>query len=281
MPHAALIRKTDVTPDYFISVVENIQQRKSAEADIYRINAHLEQRVIERTAELTAANQELDSFAYAISHDLRAPLRAMVGFSQALEEDFGRQLQGEAKLFLNQIEIAGHKMNELVDGLLALSRSTRGEIEHVMVDLSTMAKRQLAELAQDESERKVTIKVETDPQTHGDTGMIEVVMRNLLSNAWKYSGQTAAASIRVYAEEWQGQQYLLCRRPRRRFRHGPRQPPVPALPASAPAGRIPGIGLATVKCNMHRHGGIIEARGKPGKGTTFCFSLAAALTGVT
>ena len=274
----ALVRKTDGTPDYFISVVEDIQQRKSAEADIQRINAHLEQRVIERTTELTAANQELDSFAYAVSHDLRAPLRAMSGFSQALQEDYGSQLQGEAKLFLNQIDIAGYKMNELVDGLLALSRSTRGEFEHVMVDLSAMAKRQLAELAQGEPERKVTIKVESDLQTHGDAGMIEVVMRNLLSNAWKYSSQVAAASIRVYAEERQGQQYLCvadngagfdmahANRLFQPFQRLHRQEEFPGI----------GIGLATVKRIVHRHGGVIEARGEPGKGATFCFTLTTA-----
>ena len=275
----ALVRKTDGTPDYFISVVEDIQQRKSAEADIQRLNAHLEQRVIERTAELTAANQELDSFAYAVSHDLRAPLRAMSGFSQALQEDYGDQLQGETKLFLKQIDIAGHKMNELVDGLLALSRSTRGELQHDVVDLSAMAERLLAELAQGEPERKVTIKVESDLQTHGDARMIEVVMRNLLSNAWKYSSQAAAASIRVYAETRQGEQYfcvadngagfdmVYASRLFQPFQRLHRQEEFPGI----------GIGLATVQRIVRRHGGVIEARGLPGKGATFCFSLAAAM----
>jgi len=279
----ALVRKTDGTPDYFISVVEDIQQRKSAEADIQRLNAHLEQRVIERTAELTAANQELDSFAYAVSHDLRAPLRAINGFSQALQEDYGSQLPGEARQYLDQIDIAGRKMNELVDGLLALSRSTCGELEHDVVNLSAMAECQLAELAQGEPERKVTSKVDSGLRAHGDARMIEVVMRNLLSNAWKYSGQTAAASIRVYAEERQGQQYFCvadngagfdmahASRLFQPFQRLHRQEEFPGI----------GIGLATVQRIVHRHGGVIEARGEPGKGATFCFSLAAALTRVT
>lgn len=127
--------------------------RREAEAateEIRRLNASLEQRVLERTAELSAANQELDAFAYAVSHDLRAPLRAMSGFSQALEEVFGDQLSGEAKNYLAQISLASRKMSELIDGILTLSRSTRGEMRRDPVDLGEMASRLLQQLAQAE-----------------------------------------------------------------------------------------------------------------------------------
>lgn len=108
----------------------------------------MERRVAERTAELTAANRELDAFAYAVSHDLRAPLRAMNGFRSALVEDFGRQLPDEALAHLDRIGQASRTMGELIDGLLALSRSPRGEILHDKADLSALAERLLAELAQ-------------------------------------------------------------------------------------------------------------------------------------
>jgi signal transduction histidine kinase len=194
-----------------------------------------------------------------------------------LQEDYSNPLLGEARQYLDQIDISGRKMIELVDGLLALSRSTCGELEHDVVDLSAMAERQMAELAQGEPERKVTSKVDSGLQTHGDARMIEVVMRNLLGNAWKYSGQAAAASIRVYAEARQGQQYfcvadngagfdmVLASRLFQPFQRLHRQEEFPGI----------GIGLATVQRIVHRHGGVIDARGEPGKGATFCFTLAA------
>ncbi|MFD2273837.1 histidine kinase dimerization/phospho-acceptor domain-containing protein [Undibacterium arcticum] len=117
-------------------------------------NEKLAQRVEERTAELKAANQELDSFAYAVSHDLRAPLRAMIGFSQALIEDLGEQLSDDARVDLDQINIASLRMGELIDGLLVLSRSTRAELRHEAIDLSGMADGILADLAHADPQRK-------------------------------------------------------------------------------------------------------------------------------
>ncbi len=254
---------------------EDITAYKQAEDEIRHLNAVLEQRVIERTAELTAANQELDSFAYAVSHDLRGPLSAMSGFSQALIEDFGNQLQGEAKVYMEQIDIAGHKMGELIDGILALSRSTRGELHRNPIDVTALATSLFEELARNEPERKVEWHVEAGLMATGDARMVEAVLRNLLGNAWKYTGKTAVPVIRVFSGELDGHKGFCVAdngagfemahivRLFKPFQRLHRQDEFPGL----------GIGLATVQRIIHRHGGSIRAEGKPGGGAIFCFTL--------
>ena len=259
----------------FVAIFENVTERKQAEEKIKQLNVNLEQRVAERTAELTAANQELDSFAYAVSHDLRGPLRAMSGFSMAIIEDYGNQLQGEAKIYLDQIEIASRKMAELIDGILALSRSTRGELHHDSIDISALATGLLEELKHGDPERKIEWHVEQNLRAKGDARMIEAVFRNLLSNAWKYTGKTDTPVIRVIANEVEGQQGFCVadngagfdmahtKQLFKPFQRLHRQDEFPGL----------GIGLATVQRIIHRHGGKIRADGKLGAGATFCFTL--------
>ncbi len=256
-------------------IARDITDKKLAEAKIQELNASLEQKVIERTAELTATNHELDSFAYAVSHDLRAPLRAMNGFSRALIEDYGGQLQDEAKVYLEQIDLASRKMNELVDGLLVLSRSTRGELRHDAVDLTALSEQLLFELRRNDPGRQVESRVEPGLQAHGDSRMIEAVMRNLLGNAWKYTIRATAPVIRVYSEEQDGERRFCvadngagfnmahANRLFQPFQRLHRQDEFPGI----------GIGLATVQRIVGRHGGIIEARSEPDKGAVFCFTL--------
>jgi len=259
----------------FIAIVRDITERKQAQDEILRLNFDLERRVINRTAELTAANRELDSFAYAVAHDLRAPLRAMSGFSHALQEDYGHQLQGEAMTFLDQISLASSKMSDLVDGLLTLSRSTSGGLQYDSVDISALSERLLAELARSDHERHVKVEVEAGLQAQCDARMLEAVMRNLLGNAWKYTAHVAEPSIRVYAEERDNARFFCvadngagfdmahANRLFKPFQRLHRQDEFPGI----------GIGLATVQRIVNRHAGAIEARGELGKGATFCFTL--------
>lgn len=261
---------------------EDITRDKEAEIEIRRLNADLEQRVLERTAELTAANTELDSFAYAVSHDLRAPLRAMNGFSRALQEDYGAKLDGEAKLYLDQIGIASQKMSDLIDGLLTLSRSTRNQLEREPIDITALAGRILAELAEAEPARTLAWQVEPGLTVQGDPRMVGVVMQNLLDNAWKYTARTAKAEIKVYAEEnGRGRVCVADNGAGFDMSHAVKLfQPFQRLHRQEEFTGI-GIGLATVQRIVRRHGGTIEAEGAPGRGARFCFTLADPATTTT
>ncbi|MDR2550438.1 MAG: PAS domain S-box protein [Desulfobulbus sp.] len=254
---------------------EDITRFKEAEEEVHRLNADLERRVVERTAELTAANRELDSFAYAVSHDLRAPLRAMNGFSRALIEDHGGQLQGEARMFLEQIIAGSRKMGELIDGLLTLSRSIRGPMRRQRIDLVEMSVRLLSEMAGNEPERKVRWEVDPELVVQGDASMIEAALRNLLANAWKYTSRREEALIRVHVAHDSEATWICV------SDNGAGFDPSHAGKLFQPFQRLHrqeefpgiGIGLATVQRIIHRHGGTITASGRVDAGAIFCFSL--------
>ena len=271
----ALVRDAHGAPDYFISVVEEIEARKQAEEEIRYLNTGLERRVEERTAELKAANQELDSFAYAVSHDLRAPLRAMGGFSQALLEDYGPTLPEEGQRYLDEIGTASRKMGALIDGLLQLSRSTRGELRRDSIDLSGMAGSIRDELERQEPGRRVAWQIEEGLAAHGDARTITAVMQNLIGNAWKYTAATDKPLVRIFAEQdgamrWfriadngAGFDMRHAEKLFKPFQRLHRQDEFPGI----------GIGLATVQRIIHRHGGDIRAEGRIGEGATFSFTL--------
>jgi len=254
-----------------------VTERVESENLIRGLNADLERRVEARTAELRAANRELDSFAYAVSHDLRTPLRALSGLTGALHEDYGERLDDEARDYLDEIGRASRRMADLVDGLLVLSRTVRGEMRRDRVDLTGLAREVLAELGRSDPERRVDGQVEPDLTAAGDARMIDAVLRNLIGNAWKYTAGRERAEIRVFAGSRQGQR-IYCvadngagfdmahaARLFQPFQRLHRQDEFPGI----------GIGLATVQRIVHRHGGEVWGEGRPGQGATFSFSLPA------
>ncbi|WP_372656382.1 PAS domain S-box protein [Hydrogenophaga sp.] len=259
----------------------DITERRRAEAEVQNLTATLEKRVADRTAELSLANQELDSFAYTVSHDLRAPLRAMEGYSQILVSEYGDRLTDDAKNCLQQITAASEKMSGLIEGILALSRSARDELRLDTVDLSELASRRLAELARSDPSRQVNCSVQPGLQVTGDARMMDALITNLVSNAWKYTGKTEAANIHFFARSDEGRTWFCM------ADNGAGFDPAYAEQLFQPFQRLHqedqfpgiGIGLATVQRIVQRHGGNIVAEAAPGQGATFSFTVASAATG--
>ena len=253
------------------SLEQEIDKRKKAGERIEHLNLELNSTV----SQLQSANEELEAFAYSVSHDLRAPLRAIDGFSEALAEDYGDKLEVEGRTFLAEIGYGSRRMGQLIDGLLTLSRSTRGQMRRDRVDITAMADRIRAELERLEPRRLVDWQIETGLSGRGDERMIEVVMRNLIDNAWKYTGVTAEPFIRIYGENNDGVRFFCVadngagfdmaytEKLFQPFQRLHRQDEFPGI----------GIGLTTAKRIVHRHGGMIHACGTVGKGATFRFSL--------
>ena len=253
----------------------DITALKRAEEENRRLHAELEQRVKERTAQLEAANRELESFSYSVSHDLRAPLRHIEGFTSILMEDCDEVLNETARGYLKRVINATRRMDELVDALLRLSRYTREYMTFEQVDLSTMAQEIMGEFIRNDPERKVTVTIQEGLRAMGDMRLLRVVMENLLGNAWKFSGKTDEGVIEFGREEREGRRVYFVRDNGAGF-------------DMAYAGKLfnafqrlhgtdefegTGIGLATVRRIIHRHGGEVWADSAPGRGATLLFTL--------
>jgi signal transduction histidine kinase len=253
-----------------------IRERKTAEDEIRRLNHLLERRVDERTRQLEASNMELESFSYSVSHDLRAPLRSIDGFSRILLGSCDAKFEDEERALFQRILAATGRMNELIDDLLNLSRVTRTAIRSEQVDLSALAIRIAGSLRNDHPESKVHFVIEPGITASCDSHLVEVALGNLLENAWKFSSRAPEACVEFGSTSINGERVLFVRD------NGAGFDPAYKSKLFAPFQRLhrqeefpgTGIGLATVSRIVHRHGGWITAESQPGKGATFFFTLA-------
>lgn len=255
---------------------QEIHERLRAEEAVHALNAELEQRVDERTAQLEASNKELEAFCYSVSHDLRAPLRAIDGFSQALLEESHAQLDAQGQRYLTRVRAASQQMGALIDALLTLSRLTRQELRSTTVDLSAYAQSIAEELQTTAPQRQVAWHIAPDIMASGDPRLLRIVLVNLLENAWKYTSKCAHACITfdTFLQEDQvvyrvrdngaGFDMAYVNKLFGAFQRLHRTEDFAGL----------GIGLATVARIVQRHGGRVWADGAVEQGATFAFTLA-------
>jgi PAS domain S-box-containing protein len=235
----------------------------------------LEQRVAQRTAELTTANRELARFSYSVSHDLRAPLRSINGFSLALLEDYANVLDEEGQKYLQRIRAATERMGDLIDDLLTLAQVTRTQMEHQVVDLSSIAKSISEDLQANQPDRQVEFQIQEGAIVKGDASLLRVVLENLLDNAWKFSGKCQSARIAFSFRDENSERICSV------SDNGAGFDMAYVEKLFHPFQRLhrpdeftgTGIGLATVRRIIERHGGRIWAEGEVNKGATVTFTL--------
>jgi PAS domain S-box-containing protein len=276
----------ETRPPYIIKMAKNrlhatarligsMIETKQAEAKIIKSNTELEQRVKDRTIELEAVNKELASFAYSISHDFRAPLRALDGFSASLTDKYSEQLDEQGLHYLDRIRNAAIYMSDLIDDLLELSRITRAKLKEQEVDISHLSKEILKDLLEAEPERRVKVEVAQGLSAKGDIALLKSTLENLIGNAWKYSSKEAQAEIEVGRTTIDGGETFFIRDNGVGFNMAYADKLFGAFQRLHRADEFPGtgIGLATVQRIINRHGGQIWAESAVGKGATFYFTL--------
>lgn len=256
---------------YFDGIVEDISARKDSERHIQQLNEQLQA----RAGELEAINHELEAFSYSVSHDLRAPLRAMDGFSRTLLTDYANRLDDKGRDRLERIRAAAQRMAALIDDLLGLSRISRTELKREAIDLTRIAGEIVAQLQQQDPERSVRFSAPETLVTEGDPRLLQVAMDNLLGNAWKFTGQRADAAIELGLHYNAGEPVYFVRDNGAGFDMAYADKLFGAFQRLHDTREFSGtgIGLATVQRVIHKHGGRIWAESAPDEGTIFYFTL--------
>ncbi|MBT0960144.1 PAS domain-containing protein [Denitromonas iodatirespirans] len=275
-PHVFTIIKVDLHGvSHLVGVGVDISERQAAEREIRALNTALETRVRERTAELSAANDELESFSYSVSHDLSAPLRGIDGFSRMLEEDYRPQLDQNALDYLQRIRSATQRMQQLIDDLLKLSKVTRDQMRRASFNLTDLVRDIETELRDEYLEHPVSLTVPDTLPVRGDRNLLRIMMSNLMRNAWKFSTRNPSPAVTIGCLQQDGETVyfvqdngagfdmryagkLFCA-----FQRLHRDTDYPGT----------GIGLATVSRIVHRHGGRVWADAQVDRGASFFFTL--------
>jgi PAS domain S-box-containing protein len=265
----------DDKPRQYVAIRADITARKMAAAEIVQLNAELEARVAGRTAELEAANQELEAFSYSVSHDLRAPLRAINGFAEIVLKDFGPQLPEEAQGFLLRVRNGGRRMGELIDDLLAFSRLSRQAVDRQSVNTARMVQEALDELKPQREGRAIELGVGELPACQADPVLLKQVWVNLLSNAIKYTRDRNPAIVEAGCVRQNGEDIYFVRDNGVGFDMKYVDKLFGVFQRLHPSEEFEGtgVGLAIVQRIIRRHGGRVWAEAKVGGGATFHFTL--------
>lgn len=259
---------------YLVSaVIRDISEHLRVEREIRNLNEVLQR----RAAELEVANRELESFSYSVSHDLRAPLRTIDGFSQALLEDYREQLPADAQNFLERVRGAAQRMAKLIDDLLDLSRISRVPVEPKAVDISTLAQGIADDLRQMDPGRRVEFVISPDLTALGDAQLVRIALQNLMNNAWKFTSKKQQATIEVGRTDGKDKAVFFVRDNGAGFDMSYANKLFGAFQRLHAVTEFPGtgIGLATVQRIIHKHGGRVWAESVVDRGATFYFTLQA------
>jgi light-regulated signal transduction histidine kinase (bacteriophytochrome) len=260
---------------------QDLMARTIAEAKVIQLNEELEQRVNERTLQLEAANKELEAFAYSVSHDLRAPLRAINGYTGILIESYGASLDAEGQRVCSIIQDESRRMGELIDGLLAFSRLNRAEMRISKINMSAMAQSAYQELALPEDRDRIDFHIDPLPQVEGDPTLIRQVWNNIISNAIKFSSKRERATIEISSTQAGNEIIYSVKDNGAGFNIQYADKLFGVFQRLHSEREFPGtgVGLAIVQRIIYRHGGRIWAESKEGQGTGIFFALPSKMTG--